>query len=118
MQVETLTKRARRLGREGVNAAGIKRNTKRVDSVSGTANYRIPDEIGDTWIKEVKNVGEPSFDAQIRHSLYYTIMEGKQLIWWCGGRPTFRTSSEAGRAGLDQAGVLAMKEKKGRKTAG
>ena len=69
----------RRLGREGEEAAGIVKNTKRIDSLTGTASHRVPDEIGETWIREVKNVKTLHFSSQLRDSLYTAIEEGKDF---------------------------------------
>jgi Restriction endonuclease fold toxin 7 len=70
----------RQLGQEGENAAGIVKNTQRIDALSGKAKYRIPDEITKTYVKEVKNVAKLDFTAQIRDSSHYAIEQGKDFI--------------------------------------
>ena len=46
----------RKAGIEGEKAAGIAKNTQRIESITGKAAYRIPDELTATCLKEVKNV--------------------------------------------------------------
>lgn len=70
----------RRLGTEGEAAAGITKNTQRIESLSGTARYRIPDELSPTTLREVKNVARLDFDAQIRDSLHYAIMTNREMV--------------------------------------
>lgn len=70
----------RRLGKEGENAAGIIKNTQRIESLSGKTKYRIPDEITPTTLREVKNVVRLDFNAQIRDSLHYAIMTNREMV--------------------------------------
>jgi hypothetical protein len=70
----------RRIGREGEAAADIAKNTKRIESLSGKAAYRVPDEMTPTTLTEVKNVATLSFDAQIRDFLHYSIMTERRFI--------------------------------------
>jgi hypothetical protein len=70
----------RRLGREGEAAANIVKNTARIPSLSGTAAYRIPEELTKTVLKEVKNVAKLSFTAQLRDSLHYAIETGRDFV--------------------------------------
>ena len=62
------TRAARTLGRAGEEAAGIVRNTKRIDSLTGTAAFRVPDVLDEAAmiIGDVKNVGRLSFTRQLR----------------------------------------------------
>ena len=64
---------AGQLGREGEAASGIIKNTRQIDSISGTAAYRVPDELTATSLTEVKNVASLNFNPQIRDALYYAI---------------------------------------------
>jgi hypothetical protein len=64
---------ARRLGREGEAAAGIKHNTRRIDSITGSKPFRVPDGLTGTTLSEVKNVASLSFTKQIQDSLYYAL---------------------------------------------
>jgi RHS repeat-associated protein len=57
-------KRAVRLGKEGEAAAGIVKNTKRIYTANG--RYRIPDELSDIIIREVKNVAKQGLTEQLR----------------------------------------------------
>ena len=68
----------RRLGREGEK--GINKNTKHVDSISGKKKFRIPDEMTDDTLTEIKNVKHLNFSTQLQDSLHYAIMEGKQMF--------------------------------------
>ncbi|MGO8753386.1 MAG: putative toxin, partial [Thermoguttaceae bacterium] len=68
------------VGKAGEEAAGIVKNTSRIDSLTETADYRVPDEITATTIKEVKNVAYQGFTAQIQDSLYEGLMTGKTFI--------------------------------------
>jgi hypothetical protein len=70
----------RALGKQGETAAGIAKNTQRIVSLSGKAKYRIPDELTETAVKEVKNVAQLDFNAQIRDSLHFAIEEGKDFF--------------------------------------
>ena len=56
------------VGRAGETAAGIIKNTRRIESLTGTAAYRIPDELNDAEkiIGEVKNVDYQPFTRQLR----------------------------------------------------
>jgi RHS repeat-associated protein len=62
-------RRAQELGREGIQLAGVVQNTERIVSLTGTAAFRIPDELdkGAKIIGEVKNVtGKVSLTNQIK----------------------------------------------------
>jgi hypothetical protein len=56
----------REAGRVGEGAAGIIKSTERIPSASGSAAYRIPDELGDGVLGEVKNVAELGYTNQLR----------------------------------------------------
>jgi RHS repeat-associated protein len=60
------TRLARQLGKQGEAAAGIMGPKVRIPSLSGTANYRIPDALSTTTLTEVKNVAELRITDQIR----------------------------------------------------
>jgi len=77
--IETATELARRLGREGEAAAEIVKNTRRIKSLSGTKAYRIPDELTETTLTEVKNVKYQYFSTQLQDSLHYSIETGRQM---------------------------------------
>jgi enamine deaminase RidA (YjgF/YER057c/UK114 family) len=81
----------RHLGKEGEDAADIVKNTQRIESLSGKAKYRIPDELVDKqYIKEIKNVGRLSFSSQIVDSLHYAIANNIDFILQV--RPSTRLS--------------------------
>jgi hypothetical protein len=56
----------RAAGLAGEQAAGIIKNTTRIPSASGTAAYRIPDELTSTTLGEVKNVSSLSYTSHLR----------------------------------------------------
>lgn len=47
--------RVRKLGKAGEDAAGIVAKKTRIDSLTKTADYRIPDELTDLHLRDVKN---------------------------------------------------------------
>jgi hypothetical protein len=77
---ETATQLAQRLGREGEHAAGITKNSVRIDSLSGRRAFRIPDELTESTLTEVKNVEYQHFSTQLQDSLHYSIMTNRQMI--------------------------------------
>jgi hypothetical protein len=91
------------LGRQGEVAAGIPKNTERIDSLSGTANYRVPDGLDHDAkvISEVKNVGKPSYTAQIRDFDLYAQQNGYTFELWLrpGVKPSgpLQEAIDAGR---------------------
>ena len=56
------------------------KNTQRIDSLSRKAKYRIPDEIKEKVVTEVKNASRVDFNCQIRDSLHHAIEQGKDFI--------------------------------------
>jgi len=69
---------ARALGQAGEKAAGIIRNTHRIPSSTGTAAYRIPDQLlpDQGILSEVKNVSHLSLTSQLRDFLAYAQENG------------------------------------------
>lgn len=65
-----------RLGRAGEKAAGVLKNTRRIDSLTGTAKFRVPDALSTTTLTEVKNVRSLSRTAQIRDFSAFARQEG------------------------------------------
>ena len=70
-----------RLGEAGELAAGIIKNTERIESLTGTAAYRIPDELNriEGVIGEVKNVRYQAYTNQLRDSVAYAQKFGYQF---------------------------------------
>ena len=70
--------RIRELGQQGQLASGVVRNTERIESVTGTAKYRIPDGLNRTTktIDEVKNVRYQALTNQIKDSMYFAQRNG------------------------------------------
>lgn len=69
---------ARSLGRAGEDAAEIVKNTERIPSATGTANYRIPDELDfeREVLGEVKNVGKLGRTKQLEDFAIYARESG------------------------------------------
>ena len=61
------------IGRAGEIGAGIIKNTERIESLTGTVFYRIPDELkhAEKIIGEVKNVRYQAFTRQLKDSVAY-----------------------------------------------
>lgn len=59
---------SRALGKAGEEASGIVKNTERIPSLTGTANYRIPDQLDHTAkvVGEVKNVNYLGLTSQMQ----------------------------------------------------
>jgi hypothetical protein len=70
----------RQLGKEGEAAAAIVKNTQRIESISGTAAYRIPDGLTQTTLTEVKNVANLNFTNQLQDFLHFSIMTGREFV--------------------------------------
>ncbi len=71
---------ARKLGKEGEDLAGIRGPKVRIDSLTGTANYRVPDQLTDTFLLEVKNEAELSLTSQLQDFDLYAQQEGLAFI--------------------------------------
>ena len=91
------------LGRAGEAAAGIIKNTRRIPSLSGTASYRIPDQLlsDSRLISEVKNVARLSLTNQIRDFALFA-SQGYNFELWT--RDTTRLSGPL--QGLVDAGQI------------
>jgi hypothetical protein len=66
---------ARALGIAGEEAVGVGSKV-RIESLTGTANYRIPDMLTRTTIEEVKNVGHQSLTRQLMDFHLYSQKNG------------------------------------------
>ncbi|MDA8044904.1 MAG: putative toxin [Actinomycetota bacterium] len=78
----------RAAGSAGENAAGIIKNTDRIPSLSGTAAYRIPDELNSSVIGEVKNVSSLSYTSQLRDLEAYAQQDGLTFNLYVRGSTT------------------------------
>lgn len=78
----------RTAGVAGEQAAGIIKNTQRIPSLSGTASYRIPDELTSTALGEVKNVANLSYTNQLRDFAAYAQQEGLGFNLYVRGSTT------------------------------
>ena len=72
---------ARTLGKAGEDAAGISKNTERIPSLTGTADFRVPDALSheEGIIGEVKNVERLSFTAQLKDYVAYAQQNGYEF---------------------------------------
>ena len=75
---------ARQLGTAGETAAGIVKNTERIPSLTGTAQYRIPDALDHSAkvIGEVKNVASLSYTRQLKDFVAYSQQSGYAFNLW------------------------------------
>jgi hypothetical protein len=78
----TGTDLARQLGKEGEAAAGIINPKQRIPSLSGTAKYRIPDELlhDQKILREIKNVSSQSYTNQLKDFNAWAKQNGYQFI--------------------------------------
>ena len=79
---ESGTTLAQQLGQAGEEAAQIVKNTQRIPSLTGTANYRVPDVLNDTMIGEVKNVQSLSYTSQLQDYAAYAQQNSLQFHLW------------------------------------
>jgi hypothetical protein len=79
---KTGTDLARQLGKEGEDAAKIVNAKQRIPSLSGTAKYRIPDELlqDQKILREIKNVSSQSYTNQLKDFNAWTKQNGYQFI--------------------------------------
>ena len=81
-EVRELTgiERSRILGMTGERLAGIVQKAKvSIPSLTGTAKCRIPDDLTETTLTEVKNVGYLRFTPQLQDYLYWVAENGKRF---------------------------------------
>jgi hypothetical protein len=72
----------RQLGKEGEEIAGIFNQKTRIPSLSGTASFRVPDELlhDEKILREIKNVSNLSNTSQLRDFNTWAIGNGYQFI--------------------------------------
>lgn len=72
---------AQALGQAGETAAEIIKNTQRIPSITGTANFRIPDQLlpDMNLLSEVKNVAYQAYTSQIKDFLLYAQGKGYEF---------------------------------------
>jgi hypothetical protein len=68
------------MGRAGERIAVAVRNTTRIDSLTRTANYRIPDYLTPKVLGEVKNVAYQSLTNQITDMLLFAEANGLSMV--------------------------------------
>jgi hypothetical protein len=79
----------RAAGQTGEDLAGIVKNTDHIPSASGTAAYRIPDELNASTLGEVKNVSSLSYTNQLRDFQAYAQSTGRTFNLYVRGSTTF-----------------------------
>ncbi len=79
---------ARALGIAGEEAVGVGSKV-RIESLTGTAKYRIPDILTPTTIEEVKNVSHLSLTRQLTDFHMFSQQTGRQFILWTRPNTTF-----------------------------
>jgi len=79
----------RAAGRAGEARAGITKNTRRIDSATGKASYRIPDELNDFVIGEVKNVNYQGYTSQIQDDVAYALTTNRTFKLYVRQSTTF-----------------------------
>ena len=72
--------RVREMGRVAEEAAGIKGPKKPIPSLTETADFRIPDEVTSTTLREVKNVSHLEYTNQLKDFVQYSQRENLQMI--------------------------------------
>lgn len=77
--VDLALKEAKTLGAIGEALAGIEKNNKWIDSLTKTANYRIPDGLTSSVISEVKNIAKLSYSNQLKDFVQFAQKEGLQF---------------------------------------
>lgn len=69
--------KVREMGKVGEAAVGYEKNTQRIPSLTGTATYRVPDILTDSFVGEVKNYSHlVRLTNQIRDEMLYAEQEG------------------------------------------
>ena len=76
----SIMKKVMAKGKYGEDLAGIVGKKVQIDSLTKTAKYRIPDELTDTTLKEVKNVKYQSLTSQLTDFLLYSKQEGLDFV--------------------------------------
>lgn len=79
----------RAAGQTGEDLASIVKNTDHIPSASGTAAYRIPDELNASTLGEVKNVSSLSYTNQLRDFQAYAQSTGRTFNLYVRGSTTF-----------------------------
>ena len=98
--------RVRKLGKIGEAMSGWTKNTSTIDSLTGSAQYRIPDYLdhGKKVIGDVKNVKQLSYTKQLEDFLLYAEKNGYEFIIKVRPNtelsPTIKNLVDAGRIAI------------------
>ena len=82
------TANSRALGVAGERAVGVGAKT-RIPSLTGTANYRIPDQLTSKTLVEVKNTSHLNLTRQLTDFHLYSQQTGRQFILYTRHNTTF-----------------------------
>jgi len=70
------------VGKDGERRVGLTGPKERIPSLTGTAEYRVPDGLTKVTIEEVKNAAKLSINNQLRDFLAYANATGRTFILW------------------------------------
>lgn len=70
------------VGKDGERRAGFTGTKQRIPSLTGTAEYRVPDGLTKVTIEEVKNAAKLSINNQLRDFLAYAKATNRTFILW------------------------------------
>lgn len=82
-------------GRAGETAVGVLGQGKRIPSMTGTASYRVADQLTASTLTEVKNVKHLSLTSQIRDFNYCAESTGRQLVLYTGSNTSYSKPMQA-----------------------
>ncbi|MBR1517651.1 MAG: hypothetical protein IJ620_05880 [Bacteroidales bacterium] len=105
---ESSIQRARRLGVEGEKAANVPAPKDRIESLTGTAKYRIPDGIDYELhiLYEVKNVKHLNYTAQLRVFILYCKTHDFEFRLVVREHVEFSTRLESAIEGLNKFKII------------
>jgi hypothetical protein len=70
------------VGKDGERRVGLTGPKARIPSLTGTAEYRVPDGLTEVTIEEVKNAAKVSTSNQLRDFLTYAKATNRTFILW------------------------------------
>jgi hypothetical protein len=72
--------KVRQAGKAGEELAGIVKSKTRIESLTRTAKFRVPDELGEDFLREVKNTKYQALTNQLRDYLEWCRANGLKFI--------------------------------------
>jgi hypothetical protein len=70
------------VGKDGERRVGLTGPKEPIPSLTGTAEYRVPDGLTQVTIEEVKNAAKLSINNQLRDFLLYAQSTGRTFVLW------------------------------------